>query len=476
MNETSSSISTTFRHHFYCFSSVRVASYVETTMLSTSMPQFHLLSFAFVPNVFAQSNYDGASRSKRRTGFALETLQGWYNTSTGLWESTGWWNGANIMTMIGDFAKAAPGDEILQNLASDIFATTLLKAPAKNPQMGIEDPPSNNTTPFSINATGYKKFLDSYTDELYITYPLDWYDNNNGRFMHTGVSFGHDDNRPSYLANPDSHDWLDGYYDDDLWWALAWINAYDVTFNPTYLDLAEDIFIAVSHTWGTYCSNGGIYWSWEKKYVNAIANELFLSTAAHLANRVQRGKKRAVYRYWAEKSLDWFMDSGMINNNGTINDGLTEDCENNNKTTWSYNQGVILGGLVELHRAATTPNPLHLTLAYTLAQAALIALSDGNGVIHDECEPDCGGDGAQFKGIFMRNLVKLNSVVQDDMFANAIRKNAASIWEWDTKLTSDGLPVFSVNWAGPWISPANASMQSSAMDALVAAVVVDLTS
>jgi uncharacterized protein YyaL (SSP411 family) len=35
---------------------------------------------------------------------------------------------------------------------------------------------------------------------------------------------------------------LDGYYDDDSWWALAWIAAYDVSKNEEYLGLAIGIF------------------------------------------------------------------------------------------------------------------------------------------------------------------------------------------------------------------------------------------
>lgn len=414
----------------------------------------------FIAKAYAQSNSNDVFSSKERTKLALETLQLWYNTSTGLWESTGWWNGANIMTMIGDYAKSDTGDEALQDLASDVFATALLKAPIKNPEASVNELYAYSTTPTLSNTTshktGYTKILDPDTNEPYTFYPFDWYENGK-----------------SYPTRPDPHDWLDGYYDDDLWWALAWINTYDVTSDPAYLILAEGIFIAVSRSWGTYCSHGGIYWNWEKDYVNAIANELFFSTAAHLANRINHDEKKILYLYWAERSLSWFLGSGMINELGTINDGLTEDCENNNKTVWSYNQGVILGALVELYQASTSPSFACLVLASKIANAALVALSDENGVIHDECEPKCGGDGAQFKGIFMRNLVKLHTVAPDKAFSNAIRINAASIWERDRAVTVDGLPVFSVNWAGPWVTPANASTHSSAMDALVADIVID---
>lgn len=60
-------------------------------------------------------------------------------------------------------------------------------------------------------------------------------------------------------------------------------------------------------------------------YINAIVNELFLSIAAHLANRAPNGQK---YLKRAQQQWDWFSKSGMINENGTINDGLA-NCQNN---------------------------------------------------------------------------------------------------------------------------------------------------
>lgn len=61
--------------------------------------------------------------------------------------------------------------------------------------------------------------------------------------------------------------------------------------------------------------------------MNAIASELFISLAAHLANRVPANA--ATYIAWAEEAWNWFASTGMINANGTINDGLTTDCVNN---------------------------------------------------------------------------------------------------------------------------------------------------
>jgi predicted alpha-1,6-mannanase (GH76 family) len=139
------------------------------------------------------------------------------------------------------------------------------------------------------------------------------------------------------------------------------------------------------------------------------------------------------------------------------------------KNTWSYNQGVIIGGLVELQKALPHPDSPYLVFASQIAHAALATLSDSNGIIHDVCEPDCGADGTQFKGIFMRNLQLLHEVAPDSAFADAVQRNAESIWE---KNRADGGTIFSVIWSGPYVRPGNASTHSSAMDALVAALTV----
>ncbi|KAJ4370314.1 hypothetical protein N0V86_009051 [Didymella sp. IMI 355093] len=382
--------------------------------------------------------------------------------------------------MIANLAKSDPKNAQLQNLATRVFANTLLQAPAKNPQPGVEneakrrrDVDPGNGTFALLNETGLES---GYTKNLnpggvHVTvYPTDW-DADDGQYVNiqslpSFASASKDAATQAAVASaPNPEDWLDGFYDDDLWWALAWIGAYDATQKIEYLQLAEGIFGRVTKAWPTRCGNGGIWWSWKKDYVNAIANELFLSTAAHLANRAENKES---YIGWAESTLKWFMNSGMINGEGTINDGLNDGCKNNGFQTWSYNQGVILGGLVELNRAA--PNNTYLPLATRIAKAAIKKLSDDKGIIHDDCEPGCGGDGNQFKGIFMRNLQLLHEAAPDDAFADTIITNADSIWQ--NNRNEDEGNTMSVVWSGPFVNPANASTHSSAMDALVAAISV----
>lgn len=222
-----------------------------------------------------------------------------------------------------------------------------------------------------------------------------------------------------------------------------------------------DIFNDMKNGSTTPCTHGGgIWWDKNHTYVNAIANELYLSVAAHLANRVPSNK---TYLNTAVAQWNWFQGSGMINSQSLINDGLTSACKNNNGTVWSYNQGVVLGGLVELANA--TANKTYLTTATNIANAAITALSDKNKVLHDSCEPKCGADGSQFKGIFMRNLQALQKAAPSQTYVNFAAANAASIWAYDKSGSGNQL---SLVWSGPFVSPANASTQSSALDALIA--------
>lgn len=53
---------------------------------------------------------------------AIETLQQWYNQSSGVWESTGWWNGANALTMLADFAALDPAlNDTIYNVIENTF-------------------------------------------------------------------------------------------------------------------------------------------------------------------------------------------------------------------------------------------------------------------------------------------------------------------------------------------------------------------
>lgn len=253
---------------------------------------------------------------------------------------------------------------------------------------------------------------------------------------------------------------LNEYYDDEGWWALAWIRAFDLTGEARYLAMAKTIFADMKDGWDDHCG-GGIWWRKDRRYKNAIANELFLLVAIRLHQRAPGDAGPDGYLQWAQREWAWFKQSGMINAQNLVNDGLNRYCENNGRTTWTYNQGVILGGLTDLYK--TTGDTNYLNQAVAIANAAIRTLVDEKGILKEPCETgDChGGDSPQFKGIFIRYLAYLYDVTRKPEYFDFLFRNARSVWLNNRDSTNH----LGLRWTGPF-DLADAARHSSAMFAI----------
>jgi len=262
-------------------------------------------------------------------------------------------------------------------------------------------------------------------------------------------------------------DFTNGYYDDNAWWALAWVAAYDVTRDNRYLEAAETIFARNTAGWDDTCG-GGLWWNDSKNYKNAITNELFLTLAARLHQRTLNSQ--GTYLTWALREWDWFTSVGLIGVSGLVNDGLTSACRNNGGTTWTYNQGVVLGGLAALFEI--TGDSAYLEHGESIADAVLSQLTTSvaakvPGILAEPCEAaasGCDGDQVQFKGIFVRYLYDFWLQSRQPAYRNFILSNASSLWANN----QNGSSEFGLRWSGPF-DRADAARQSSALDALNAA-------
>jgi predicted alpha-1,6-mannanase (GH76 family) len=327
---------------------------------------------------------------------AVQELQTYYDSSNGLFNTTGWWNSANALNAVIDYMQRTGSRTYLSDV-STTFATAVNEAPPPTP----------------------------------------------GNFIDTA-------------------------YDDTQWWALTWLNAYELTRNPAYLQMVETIYSYVTTAWTPSQCGGGLIWQSNNAYTNSITNELFLELSA----RLYLVTHQASYLQWAQKEWTWFSASGLINSSNLINDGLNSSCQNNGQTTWTYNQGVILGGLAALYQA--THDEAYLTSAKQIANAAITTLVNSNGILTEPCSgPTCPSqnpDQTQFKGIFIRNLDALYQVTHDPTYREFINKNASSIWQNDR----NPYDQIGFDWAGPITAQDqsfNASTLSSGLDALNSAAV-----
>ncbi|MFE7407019.1 GH92 family glycosyl hydrolase [Isoptericola sp. NPDC057559] len=230
--------------------------------------------------------------------------------------------------------------------------------------------------------------------------------------------------------------------DDSEWWGLAWVQAYDLTGDKKYLDMAETIGEFVNGYWDTSTCGGGVWWDHERTYKNAVTNGLWVRLSAELHNRIE-GDTTWLGR--SQAGWDWITSSGMINADGLVNDGLNGDCENNGGTVWTYNQGVFLGGGLELYRATGDASVLA-----TVRQLADAGTTDPelvtDGILTEECDPagTCDDNAKQFKGIFLRYVGDLNDALDGHPYQEFVDRQAGSVWAHDR----NGDDRLGLRWAG----------------------------
>jgi predicted alpha-1,6-mannanase (GH76 family) len=257
--------------------------------------------------------------------------------------------------------------------------------------------------------------------------------------------------------------------DDSAWWGLAWVQAYDLTGNRKYLDMAVTIADYVDGYWDTSTCGGGVWWNAERTYKNAVTNGLWIRLTAELHNRI-RGDRTWLAR--SRTAWAWFTGSGMINGSGLVNDGLTDACTNNGQNVWSYNQGLAIGAGLELWRATRDPSVLA-----TVRRLADAAIAPGglatDGVLTERCDAldqSCDDNAKQFKGIFMRYWTDLVDTTHDPRYAAFLDTQADAIWADDR----DAAGRLGTRWSGA-TSDDHPNVfdwrtQASALSALVGAV------
>jgi len=231
--------------------------------------------------------------------------------------------------------------------------------------------------------------------------------------------------------------------DDSEWWGLTWLQAYDLTRDPKYLAMAVTIANYVNGYWDTSTCGGGVWWNAERTYKNAITNGLWIRLTAELHNRIPGDT------LWLTRSRtgwDWFQNSGMINADGLVNDGLTDTCTNNGQNVWTYNQGMAIGAGLELWRA--TKDPHILASVQRLADAAMSSSAlVTDGILTETCDATdqtCDYNGKQFKGIFMRYWTDLVDTTRDRQYAAFLDQQAESIWRNDR----DAAGRLGTRWSG----------------------------
>jgi predicted alpha-1,6-mannanase (GH76 family) len=226
--------------------------------------------------------------------------------------------------------------------------------------------------------------------------------------------------------------WVNDYYDDMAWLALALERAGRLAGveRPKALKKLSEEFL---NAWVPE-DGGGIPWRKQDQFFNAPANGPAAIFLARYDDRLRR----------AQQMSDWIDETLIDPETHLVFDGIKSGSLV--RAQYTYCQGVVIGLDVEL--AARTKDPEHATRVHRLVKA-----------VRDNMAPDGvikgagGGDGGLFNGILARYLALVATTLPQtspedaearDIARSLVLKSGQAAW--DNRQTVDGLPLFSAFW------------------------------
>lgn len=242
--------------------------------------------------------------------------------------------------------------------------------------------------------------------------------------------------------------WVNNYYDDMAWLALAIERAgrHVGVEKPRALRILSGQLL---DSWVPE-DGGGIPWRKQDQFFNAPANGPAGIFLARYHDRIRR----------AQQMADWIDDTLIDPETHLVFDGIKAGSLV--RAQYTYCQGVVVG--LETELAVRTGDPRHGERAVRLINAVDAEMAP-EGVLQGAG----GGDGGLFAGITARYLALAATTLPGDAddvvaaratAAEIVRKSARSAW--DNRQTVDGLPLFGPFWDRNAVPPAVAGVGSEA--------------
>jgi predicted alpha-1,6-mannanase (GH76 family) len=334
------------------------------------------------------------------------------------------------------------------NAAADSSTTSLITNFWNPTTHYFNDATSGSNFQYWPQAHGLDVLVDAYlrtNDAKYKTYFDEWY---------LGVQAGNGGSFINY------------FYDDMEWNALALLRIYTATKDDKFKSAAQTVWTDIQTGWNTN-GGGGISWNkgslWSK---NACSNGPACILAARLYEQFGNDSDKA----WALKIYDWEKNTLFNSSTGAINDNLNAQTGVISNYTSTYNQGTFIGSAVELYNI--TNDKFYLNDAIKAANYTINNLTS-NRILNTEGT----GDLALFKGIFIRYLTEL---IQNPGLDNAtkehfvlfLRYNANELWR---NGTNKQYVTFTSDWttAPFFLSETTLKAQESGCMLIEAAALLD---
>lgn len=206
--------------------------------------------------------------------------------------------------------------------------------------------------------------------------------------------------------------------DDQGFWGLAVMTAAEYKFpdppqdQPQWLALAQAVFNTQAARWDPDNCNGGLRWQifkWNQgyDYKNSISQACFFALGARLA--LYTGNSS--YADWADKTWDWMVSVGYIDQYWRVIDGahIGANCTDHVPYQFSYNAGGFILGAAAMYNY--TEKPVWKDRLDNLLDASKVFFTGPQKNIMTEvaCEPvdRCNLDQQSFKAYVSRWLAAI---------------------------------------------------------------------
>lgn len=287
---------------------------------------------------------------------------------------------------------------------------------------------------FNYNNSGQQNF--NYWPQAHaLDVMIDAYNRTNNNLYKTTITQWFDG-----VKKKNGNTFLNEYYDDMEWNALAMLRAYNATQDERFKTGAIEVWKDIQTGWNSN-AGGGISWKKDQPYSkNACSNGPACILAARLFQQFGDIKDKD----WALKIYDWEKENLFNPANGAVYDNIDSRTGNIQKSwIFTYNEGTFLGSALELYKI--TGEKGYLNDAVKAADYTLNNLVDSNDRL---LKSEGDGDGGLFKGVFIRYFTQL--ILSPDLesatkkrYINFIRLNGETLWR---KGTNKQLVLFSSYW------------------------------
>ncbi|GAB7358870.1 hypothetical protein MBLNU230_g4093t1 [Neophaeotheca triangularis] len=226
--------------------------------------------------------------------------------------------------------------------------------------------------------------------------------------------------------------------DDQATWALAACTAAERDFPfpetegvDSWLQLAQNAWESQVARWNEESCGGGLKWQIFSfnagyNYKNSMSNGMLFELSARLHSLTGN----ETYLDWAEETLEWLGDVGLLSENGQVFDGTDDmrNCTAINHIQWSSNSGMLLSGLAYIYNA--TEDPTTLRLMGKLLTAFDVFVMDETNILYEvACAPqgNCNVDQLAFLALAARGLTNVQALVSDEDSESGTRDTSARI-------------------------------------------------